>query len=336
MDKVRFCSIGTGRAGMIHARNISENIANAELVGVLDKDGEAAKESAKELGVDPYTDMDTLMSDAEFDAVTVATPTFTHADLVVEAAENGKHVFCEKPLAISLEEADRMKEAVENAGVKFQIGFMRRFDEGFQEAKEKIDSGEIGEIMSVRSVGRGPGLPPKWACNPELSNGNLAEVNSHDFDAIRWLTGKEYESVFARAGNYKTPEVKEEFPSFYDNAVVSFEMKDEVIGTVDSTCPADYGYDARMEILGDEGVLFIGEVARRGVAVCTGEKEFKRPAVSSWQNLFREAYWKEMKHFVDCILNDKKPKATLKDGRKAIEVVLAANDSIDKSKEVEV
>ena len=140
MDKVRVCAIGTGRAGMIHARNISKNMSDGELVGIMDKDEEAAKKSAKELGVDYYTDMDEMLKDADFDAVTIATPTFTHADIVVKAAENGKHVFCEKPLAITLEEADRMKKAVEDAGVTFQIGFMRRYDEGFQEAKEKIEA----------------------------------------------------------------------------------------------------------------------------------------------------------------------------------------------------
>ncbi|MFW6386296.1 MAG: Gfo/Idh/MocA family oxidoreductase [Candidatus Hadarchaeota archaeon] len=336
MNRVRVCSIGTGRAGMIHARNVSTNISDAELVALLDKDEEAAKKGADELGVEYYTDLDEMIKEENFDAVTIATPTFTHADIAVKVAENGKHIFCEKPLAITLEEADQMEEAVEEAGVRFMIGFMRRYDEGFLEAKEKIDSGEIGEIMSVRSVGRGPGLPPKWAWDPELSNGNLAEVNSHDFDAIRWLTGDEFKSVFARGDNYKTPEVAEEFPSFYDNAVVSFKMESGIIGTVDSTCPAGYGYDARMEILGDEGVIFIGEVARSGVSVCTEKEDFKKPAVSSWQNLFREAYWKEMKHFIDCVRNDKEPRTTLKDGRKAIEVVLASNDSMGKNIETEV
>lgn len=216
------------------------------------------------------------------------------------------------------------------------VGFMRRFARGFMEAKEKIEAGEIGEVITVKSTGRGPGLPPRWALDPELSNGNLAEVNSHDFDSIRWLTESEYESVFTRGGNFKSPSLEEEFPKFYDNAVVSFEMTDETIGTVDGTCPAEYGYDARMEILGSEGVLFVGEVAKRGIAVCSVDKGLQREPVGSWQNLFSQAYEREDRHFVDSVLDDEKPKVSLEDGRKAIEVVLAANRSLQEGGEVKV
>lgn len=329
--------VGPGRAGMVHARNFANKIKCASLVALQDEDPERVEDRAEELGVaNYYTDLDKLLSNSDVEAVVIGSPTFTHAEIASAAARAGKHVLCEKPLAITLEEADKITSAVESAGTYFMVGFMRRFDSGFMEAKKKIEAGEIGEIMTVKSTGRGPGLPPRWALDPDLSNGNLAEVNSHDFDSIRWLTGSEYESVFARGGNFKSPQLEDEFPEFYDNALVSFEMADGTIGSVDGTCPAEYGYDARMEILGTEGVLFVGEVAKRGVKVCTSEGGFQQDQVSSWQSLFSRAYEREDRHFVDSVLNDEQPRVSLEDGRRAIEVVLAANRSLRERVEVEV
>ncbi len=336
-ERLGVAVIGSGRAGMVHARNFARKVRRARLVALMDQKAERVKEKAHELEVDNYyTELDQVLSDPEVDAVVIGTPTFTHAEIASVAARAGKDILCEKPLAISLEEADKISAAVEDSGVHFMVGFMRRFASGFVEARERIVAGEIGEVMTVKSTGRGPGLPPRWALDPELSNGNLAEVNSHDFDAIRWLTDSEYQSVFTRGGNFKSSSLEEDFPEFYDNAVVSFELTDGTIGTVDGTCPADYGYDARMEILGSDGVLFVGEVAKRGVAICTTDRGFQRKPVDSWQNLFSRAYEREDRHFVDSVLEDEQPKVTLEDGRKALEVVLAANRSLRKEREVEI
>lgn len=229
-----------------------------------------------------------------------------------------------------------MISAARRHGVVQQIGFMRRFDRCFLEAKEKIDEGEIGRIVTIRSVGRGPGLPPKWACDPKTGIGMLAEVNSHDFDSIRWLVGSEFERVYAEADALLCPELKKEFPDFYDSAVVTLRFRDNTLGIVDGACPVHYGYDARVEVLGTEGALFIGEQRHKAVMVCTKEKRIIASSHPSWRDRFERAYLEEMRHFVDCVLHDKEPRVTWEDGKAALEIVLAANRSIKERKPIEI
>lgn len=329
MNTVKICLVGAGRAGMVHARNFQDHVPQASLVAIVDADLALAEKRAKELGVARFfSDIHQALDRVEMDAVCITTPTFTHADIAIAAAKAGKHIFCEKPMALSLDEADRMIQAAQTAGVKLQIGFMRRFDPAFLAAKEKIEAGVIGEPMIVKSTGRGPGLPPRWACDPRTSNGMLAEVNSHDFDSMRWLMGSEVARVYAEGATFKCPDLKEEFPDFYDNAVVAIRFQNGGLGLLDGSCPVDYGYDARMEILGTAGVILVGELRDVAVTTCTKGTGVVASTFPSWRNRFREAYIAEARHFVECILQDREPLVTGQDGKKAIEVVLAANESI--------
>lgn len=334
---VRVCVVGCGRAGLVHAQNLAMNIPEAQLVALVDSDEEAAKRAAFELGVKSYfSTLEAALNAVEIDAVVIATPTFTHASLITTAALQGKHVFSEKPLCVTLEEADMIKTAISESHVKFQIGFMRRFDANFLEAKRLVDKGAVGKPILVKSVGRGPGLPPRWYMDPRQSNGLLAEVNSHDFDAIRWFVGSEFKQVFAVAKNFKCPECNPLYPEFYDTAAVIVTLEDGTLGIVDGCCPADYGYDARMEILGDEGMIQVGSQQSHSVVIWNKENQLVMEGNKSWRTLFREAYLAEMRHFVRCIINDETPKVGLEDAIRALEVVLAANASIRTGAPVEV
>lgn len=334
---VRVCVVGCGRAGLVHAQNLAMNIPEAQLVALVDANEEAAKRAAFELGVrNSFPTLNDALNAVEIDAVVIATPTFTHASLITTAASQGKHVFSEKPLCITLAEADLIKTAVKESGVKFQIGFMRRFDANFLEAKRLIDAGAIGKPILVKSVGRGPGLPPLWYMDPRQSNGLLAEVNSHDFDAMRWFVGSEFKWVFAVAQNFKCPEYRSVYPEFYDTAVVIATFEDSTLGVVDGCCPAGYGYDARMEILGHEGVIYVGSQHSHSVVVWNKNNQLIMEGNKSWRTLFRDAYLEEMRHFIQCIKNDEPPKVGLEDGIKALEVVLAANASIRTGEPVEI
>ena len=329
MKKAKVCLVGAGRAGTMHADNLSNNVPNAILNAIVDLNTQAAEElAAKTAASQCFSTLDEAIESLDFDAVVVATPTFTHADLTKIAASAGKHVFCEKPMALSLKQAEEMISTCKNNDVKLQIGFMRRFDEGFLNAKEMIEDKKIGDIAIIRSTGRGPGLPPRWACDPKTSLGMLAEVNSHDFDSVRWVAGSEYSRIYAEAGTFKCPELEEDFPNFYDSSVVSFRLKNGTLGSIDGSCPVGYGYDARMEILGTEGVIMIGGLDGKAVTVCTKEKGVVTSAFRSWRNRFRDAYVSEIRHFIKCVLEDKEPAVTGEDGKKAVEVVLAATKSI--------
>jgi len=156
----------------------------------------------------------------------------------------------------------------------------------------------------------------------------LAEVNSHDFDTVRWLGGGEFVSVFARAGAFKVPEIRQRFPAFYDTATVSAALDNGVLALIDGLCPADYGYDARAEVVGTEGVLVIGALHAQPVSRVTRSGNVVEPRIASWPVRFAQAYQAEAAHFVECIREGKSPIVGGRDGREALEAVLAANRSI--------
>ena len=329
MDCLGFCLVGAGRAGLVHARNLAHRIQNARLVALCDTNPEVLKETAEEFDVKrTYADFREATADPNVDAVIIVTPTFLHRDIACAAAENGKHVFLEKPMAITVEECEDINRAADKAGVKLQIGFMRRFDAGFMKAKARIESGQMGRVMIIKSTGRGPGLPPPWIYDLKKSNGILAEVNSHDFDSVRWLAGSEIARVYAEGANFKCGDAKELWPDFYDNAVVSLRFADGALGTVDGTCPAHYGYDARVEVLCEKGVLFIGSTQNHGLTEVSVEGRVSGETVKSWRNLFKDAYLDELEHFIECVNENKTPRVTGSDGLKAVQAVVAANRSL--------
>ena len=338
MSEVKVCAIGTGRAGMVHAVNFRWHVPHARLVSVVDADAERAAQAAAELGLAgrgvPRL-ADALALD-DVDAVVITTPTFTHAELVREAADHGLHVLCEKPMALSVEECDAMIGACERASVVLQLAFMRRFDPPFMQAKQQLDDGAIGAPIMVRSLTRGPGLPPAWANDMAASNGMLAEINSHDFDAVRWLAGSEYEEVHARAGALKRPDLRSTLPEFYDVAVVSAGMRNGAFGIIDGVCPSEYGYDARAEIVGERGLLFAGDIRSPGAARVTREGGAVGPHFTSWRERFAEAYRAEAGHFVDCIRAGGVPIVGGADGRAAVAAVVAANRSLREGRAVRV
>jgi predicted dehydrogenase len=321
--------VGAGRAGRVHALNLHHHVRRADVECVVDADGERGTALARDLdGVPALSTLADALQRPEVDAVVISTPTFTHAELACAAASARKHVFCEKPMALTLGECDAMIAAAEDAGVILQIGFMRRFQPEFAEARRRIDAGEIGRPMVVKSLTRGPGLPPPWAWSLSSSNGMLAEVNSHDFDSVRWLAGSEIQRVYVEAANFKGPERGVTEPDFYDNAVVSLRFASGAIGAIDGTCPADYGYDARVEVLGTDGLLVIGDL--RGQALIEARDRDRgsvTPLHRTWQERFAEGYRTEMSAFAEAALDSASPEVTGKDGRAAVHGVLAANRS---------
>lgn len=335
--KAGICVIGAGRAGMIHAANFRSRVPHARLVAVADPFETAAVNACRELEVDRYyLDYRKALEDDEIDAVVVVTPTVYHREIAIAAAGAGKHILCEKPMAMDEEECDDMIRHAEKNRIKFQMAFMRRFDESFRQARDIIDSGEIGPVVMVRSNTRGPSVPQKWMYDIAKSNGPLAEVNSHDIDTLRWYTGSEFKKVYAIGGNFRSPEALQDFPDFYDNVVMTAGFENGMQGSIDGAQGVAYGYDARVEILGTKGCIFLGQVHEKTVVTCNKEKGMVRPVMKSWTYLFRDAYLEEDKHFVNCILSGENPEVTGKDGKMAVKVVKAGNLSIKEKRIVEL
>ena len=328
--EIGVCVIGAGRAGMIHAVNFAKNVPGARLVAMIDPVEEAARSACNELGISThYQGYEQALENKEIDAYVIVSPTKYHKDAAVAIALAGKHILCEKPMAMTVEECDEMIAAAKKSGIVLQIGFMRRFDQSFMRAKEIVESGAIGDVVMVRSNTRGPSIPQPWMYDIKKSNGPLAEVNSHDIDTLRWFTGSEFSSVYAIGGNYRCPEAKIPFPDFYDNVIVAASFESGMQGMIDGAQGVGYAYDARVEVLGTKGCVYIGRLEGDCVLTCTAKSGFGNyPLVNSWRQLFKDAYLREDIAFIEAITHEQPPKVTGHDGKMAVKVVDAGNRSI--------
>jgi predicted dehydrogenase len=328
-NKIGVCVIGSGRAGLIHARNFARMVPGARLAALVDPQAEALAAAGRELGVDRlYSDYRQALADKDVHAVVVVTPTKFHRDIVVAAAAAGKHILCEKPMAMTVEECQAMNRAVAGARVVLQLGFMRRFDAGFQAAREAIDRGDIGPVVQVKSLTHGPSVPQPWMYDLKASNGPLAEVNSHDIDTLRWFTGSDFQEVYAIGGNYRCPEARERYPDFYDNVSLLARFRNGMQGFIGGAVSVGYGYDSRVEVLGTRGILLVGRQEQHATVTCTPRGDIVRPFVKSWRNLFLEAYAEEDREFVRAVAEQKPPRVSGEDGMMAVQVVEAGNRSI--------
>ncbi|MEZ4519531.1 MAG: Gfo/Idh/MocA family oxidoreductase [Chloroflexota bacterium] len=326
---VRVCMIGAGRVGKLHSGIFKRHVPNGDVVALVDPVDAVRNATGDEFEIEARSaSLEDALEQAEFDAVVITTPTPTHRHLAVLAAEHGKHVFLEKPMALSLEECDEINAAVARAGVALQIGFMRRFDPDFSAAYERIIGGEIGEPMVIKSLTHGPGLPPPWATDLKTSNGNLAEVNSHDLDSVRWMMSSNPVRMYTEVANFKGDERGVTSENFYDNMLATVKFESGGLASISGICPCDYGYDARMEIVGKKGIMQIGQMQGEAVVVCIDRDHgLVTPIFRRWPDRFRWGYIQELEHFVDSILAEKQPRVTGEDGRWAVAMVLAGTKS---------
>ncbi len=326
---IRICMIGAGRVGKNHSRSIVHHIPGGKIVALVDPMKEVREGTASEFGIEnQYDTLEMALEKADFEAVVITTPTPTHLPMTALAAENKKHVFLEKPMALNLLECDAILKVVEQNSVLLQLGFMRRFDPEFVAAAQRIQAGEIGQPMMIKSNTHGPGLPPPWARDLRTSNGMLAEVNSHDWDTMRWLMGSNFERVYTEVANFKGAANNVDTPNFYDNVLVNVKFENGGLGLISGVCPCGYGYDARVEIVGEKGILQIGELKGQSLVVCTDRDQgLITPIFRTWPERFKWAYINELEHFVTCIQNETPPLAGGADGRWAVAGVLAGTKS---------
>ncbi|OGN96916.1 MAG: hypothetical protein A2Z71_07105 [Chloroflexi bacterium RBG_13_50_21] len=327
--QIQICMVGGGRVGKNHSRAITRYILGARIVALVEPMTQVREETAKEFGIESQFDsLEEALAKAEFDAVVITSPTPTHLPLTVIAAENKKHVFLEKPMALSLAQCDAMLKAADQNSVLLQLGFMRRFDPEFVAAAQRIEAGEIGRPMMIKTNTHGPGLPPPWARDLRTSNGMLAEVNSHDWDTLRWFMGSNLERVYTEVANFKGADNNVDTPNFYDNVLVNVKFESGSLGMLSGICPCGYGYDARIEIVGEKGIMQIGELRGQSIVVCTDrDLGLVTPIFRTWPERFQWAYINELEHFVSSIQNETPPRASGIDGRWAVAGVLAGTKS---------
>ena len=317
--------IGLGRIGHINSRHLLGYTGGARLAAVSTRRPVAAAEFLGQADhVKIYSDYHDLLANPAIDGVLVVTHTHTHHDIVIAAAEAGKAIFCEKPIALTLTETNSMLAAVEKAGVLFQVGFMRRFDKGVAAAKAKIKRGDIGTPIVASAISRDPNCPePDWAA-PANSGGMILDLAIHDFDMLRWLMDDEVQRVYAEGGNLTCPELVQ--VNDIDTAIINMSFNNGGLGYVEAGRNCRYGYDIRCEIRGTEGTLKIGYLQDTPVLTLTPQG-VTHDTVPWFTERFTPAYHAQLEHFIECIQQGKEPLAGPKDARIALQISLAATQS---------
>jgi len=273
-----------------------------------------------------------LLADKQVEGVVIVSPTSTHKEIVLEAAKRGLPIFCEKPLSIALPEAREMQRAVEQTGVFFQMGFMRRFDRGYVAAKRKIEAGAIGQPVVFKSSSRDPYRPSLEYLDPAHSGGLFVDCGIHDLDLARWYMG-EIDSVYSIGGTLAYPEMKA--IGDVDNAITSLSFMSGALGTIDLSRNGVYGYDIRTEILGTEGTLKIGYLRETPIMVMTKEG-ITHDTVPYFTERFEQAYITQLQDFVENVLQGKSPAVTCADGVAALQASVAATLSYKENRPVKV
>lgn len=325
MRKLGVGVLGVGEMGRRHAENLRHLVPQAQLVAVADVASERASRTARDLEIDhSYGSLEAMLECKGLDAVVIATPDKFHASAVKVAAAARKDIFCEKPLALSLAEAQELLDVVSQAKVRLQVGFMRRYDPAYAAAMKRIEAGEIGVPVIFKSIGRDKDGPPLTAYQPNI-NGMLFYTNSiHDFDLARWLMQDEVAEVHA----YTTVAIRPEVAQFGDvvASVVNLKFNRGAIGNIESYAQAAYGYDVRTEIVGSQGSILVGSFHKTPATFLTANGSSQIIA-DHFLSIFADAYLEEIREFVDCMLSDRAPRVSGEDGIKALAIAVAAENS---------
>jgi inositol 2-dehydrogenase len=322
--KVSVGVIGLGRMGQIYSEHLVAH-GQVRIASVSDVVEERAAQLAEQFGVESWTaDYREILHDRSVDAVFVTSSTSTHREVVIAAAEAGKAIFCEKPIALTLQDTDDMLAALDRTGVMFQAGFMRRFDRGYAAAKRRIEEGAIGEPVTFKSIGRDPFCPDLEYARPSVSGGLILDMAIHDFDLARWLMADEVRRVQTEGGTLAFPQLNT--VGDIDNAVVNLRFQGGALGNVEVSRNALYGYDIRTEILGTEGGLNIGYYQHTPLLLMT-TRGIEHDMVPYITERFGDAYRAQTFDFVDRVLHDSEPAVDARDGRAALLIGLAASRS---------
>lgn len=317
--------LGVGEMGRRHAENLRRLVPEARLVAVADVSADRARQVAEELEIDhSFFSLEELVAHKEVDAVVIAVPDKFHTKAIEVAAAAGKDILCEKPITITLTDAQSALNAVAKAGVRLQLGFMRRYDPAYAAAKKRIEAGEIGEPVVFKSIGRDKDVPPLSAYQ-SMINGMLFYTNTiHDFDLARWLMQDEVIEVHS----YTTVAIRPEVAQFHDvvASLVNLKYAHGAIGNIESHAQAIYAYDVRTEIVGSKGSIFVGSLDKMPATFLSAGNSTHTLA-DHFLARFADAYLAEVTDFVHNMLHDQAPRVTGDDGLRALEIAVAAEAS---------
>lgn len=318
---VKLAILGAGRIGGVHARNAAAHRA-IDLVAISDPVAASAKGLAEQTGA-AVESVDTVLADARIEAVIVATPTDTHADLTERAAAAGKAVFCEKPIDLDAARVQACLRAVERAGVPLFVGFNRRFDPSFAALRNRLFDGEVGKLEILTITSRDPSPPPLSYIT--RSGGLFRDMMIHDFDMACWLLGEAPIEVYATAAALVDPAIGA--AGDVDTAAVILKTASGAMCQISNSRRAVYGYDQRIEAHGSTGML-LADNRRSTTVVCAGSGGYTQdPAENFFLERYADAYRLELDAFVHCLDTGAAPEPGGADGLRALELADAAVQS---------
>jgi inositol 2-dehydrogenase len=330
MRKLGIGVLGVGEMGRRHAENIRRLVPGARLVAVADVAVTRAKEVAARLEIEhSFGSFEDMLAHQDIDCVVIATPDKFHAQAIRTAAAAQKHILSEKPLALSLADARAALDAVAQAGVHLQVGFMRRYDPAYAAAMKRIEAGEIGEPVIFKSIGRDKDAPPISAYQSKLNGMLLYNNTIHDFDLARWLMQDEV----TEAHTYATVAIRPDVAQYGDivASVVNLKYRRGAIGNIESFVQSTYGYDIRTEIVGSAGSILVGSIQQTSAIFLT-KNGGTQTLADHFLTRFTDAYVAEVRDFVGNLLNDRPLRVTGEDGLRALEIAVAAENSYREGK----
>ena len=317
---------GAGRIGRIHAANVAA-LPGVSLKFICDPVADAASSLAQALGAQVSTP-EAVLADKSIDAVVIGSPTDTHSDLIHRAAAAGKHIFCEKPVDLSVPRAVDCAAAVKAAGVACMIGFQRRFDPTFAEAQARLARGEIGVPEMLVVTSRDPGAPP--AQYLKASGGIFRDMLIHDFDIFRWILcvddGDEAATLYATGSVLTDPAIAQ--VGDIDSTAVTIRTKKGRLAQINTSRRAAYGYDQRFEVLGSEGMLQCGNHKPSEVVQSDATGVHAEKPEHFFLQRYRDAYRLELTHFFECLQDGQPFRSTVADGVAAQKLADAAAQSL--------
>ena len=320
--------IGVGLMGRRHAENLARRIEYARLVAVTDADRSTSDRVAAELGAKSCESVNALLALDDVRAIVIVSPARFHVAHAIAAAGAGKDVFVEKPIATTLAEADRAIAAAREAGVSLQVGFQRRYDTPYVEARNVVSSGALGRPLFYRGINRDREAPV-GAPGSLATNDIITESAIHDLDGARWMMADEVAGVRASLAtigdNASTPA-----PNL---AMVELRFARGAVAHVEAMRGARYGYDIRSEVMCETGAVFVGGFAQTMLTVMRGD-ERRDDLYPGFLERYADAYLAEMRDFVAAVRDRRPPAVAGEDGRAALAIALAAGRAAATSTEV--
>lgn len=326
--------IGAGRIGKVHAKNISMFVPEMEIKAIADPFMNDETEAfAKGLGISVVSkDADVILKDPEIEAVLICSSTNTHADFIIRAAAEGKHIFCEKPIDYDIKRVHEAIDAAKNAGVKLQIGFCRRFDHNHRAVYDMVHSGKVGKVNLIKISSRDPEPPP--IAYVKVSGGIFYDMMIHDFDMARFLAGSEVVEVSTMGSVLVDPAIGE--AGDVDTAVVTLKFENGAIGVIDNSRKAVYGYDQRVEVFGSEGAAINANDTPNTAAFYGADGTVTGTCYKVMWDRYTGAFVSEMQAFADAVANNKETPVTGDDGLYPVLMAAAATKSLKEGRPVKI